>query len=130
MHTGFGLIRAVCFGFVVVSLAALIKSLTAKGLETNARMLRIARSRDDLLQWAHRNGYTILFREAVRENPFQDDVDHQLTFRVVVRDARGATRQGIVWCGVPLKVWWEDRIAFAAESPPRAHPLWDRDLDA
>jgi hypothetical protein len=130
MLTGFDLNRVLGLGVVAIFLAAVFTRAAAKGLRDRARMARSAQSRADIRQWADRNGYTILLREAARENPFVEESDGQVVYRVIFRDQHGAIRRGSVWCGGPLKVRWEDRVALASRSRSKRHPLWDRDLDA
>jgi hypothetical protein len=130
MLTGFDLTRFLGLGVVTILFASVVTRTAAKGLRDQARMARLSRSRADILTWADRNGYTILLREAARENPFVEESDGQVVYRVVVRDQHGEIRRGSVRCGGPLKVRWEDRVALASRSRSKRHPLWDRDLDA
>ena len=70
MFAAFTLVRSIGLGLLAMMCAAIAVRMLASALKTGRRMTQATQGWPNVLKWADRNGYTILYREAVRGGPF------------------------------------------------------------
>lgn len=118
---GVGPLVCVCLGIAVRVMAkdwVMIRRVEVFGAFSN------------LQYWADTNGFMILFREQVWDNPYLGNGVAQVVFRVVVQDRSGQRKWARILCGTTVEVRWIKPESWFAMSPAKRDPLWDRELDA
>jgi hypothetical protein len=119
-----------CFIAVLVALLAAMAKLRRRQWAESSLILH---------DWAHANGYAILFQERgpLWVSPLLP-VSYQVVYRVVIADRRGRRWRGWASCGRNLLETSSRRVAVSWDQPgpgvalswAKDEPLWDEELDA